>query len=325
MAAARRLTDRIDICNQFRRKKSSFATYLWVCTFLMFSNFTHDLSVCLRCQFRSGLQRRIKRTVDSPVAQGSRCLVSTSKTTARSERTTSGDEQVGRERWRRIPNSVPIQSKEAFGMSSHPKRGEILHLRQNIKSKFVFHFPKEEEVGNSDPVALNPGEIVEAVETRGKKVDSKEITETLRSLRLAWSQDITGHPTADDINALARLLCDGFTTKQLLSYLVDPQSLYPLPSSMELLQPQCTSLYKRSSWKLGTTPFPTLTKPESQFKSPRRKARKSSSQDKRTIAQKIVQERWHLKAQEELCLVGEVDILLPRALLTLLVEHSENT
>ncbi len=291
----------------------------------MFSNFTHDLSLCLRCQLRIVLQRRIKRTVVSPVAQGSRYLVSTSQTTARSERTTSRDEQVGREKWRRIPNSVPIQSQEAFGMSSHSKRGEILHLRQNIKRKFVSYFPKGEEVGHSDPVALDPGEIVEAVETRGKKVDSKEITETLRSMRLAWSQNITGHPTADEIDALARLLCDGFTTKQLLSYLVDPQSLVPLPSPMELLQSRCTSLYKRSSWKLGTTPFPTLAKPQSQLKSSQRKTRKSSSQDKRTIAQTIVQERWHLKAQEELCLVGEVDILLPRALLTLLVEHSENT
>lgn len=301
---------------------------IWVwaeSTFSMFSIFTHDLSVCLRCQLRIGLQRRIKRTAVSPVAQGSRYLVSTSKTTARSERTTSRDEQVGREKWRRIPNSVPIQSKEAFGMSSHPKRGEILHLRQNIKSKFVSHFPKEEDVGNSDPVALNPGEIVEAVESRGKKVDSKEITETLRSMRLAWSQNITGHPTADEIEALVRLLCDGFTAKQLLSYLVDPQSLDPLPGSMELLQPRCTSLYKRSSWKPGTTPFPALAKPESRLKSSQRKARKSSSPDKRTITQKIVQERWHLQAQEELCLVGEVDILLPRALLTLLVEHSENT
>lgn len=291
----------------------------------MFSNITHDLSVCLGCQLRFCHQRRIKCTVVSPVAQGSRYLVSTSKTTARSERTTSRDEQIGRQKWSRIPNSVPIQSEEAFGMSSHPKRGEILHLRQNIKRKFVSHFPKEEEVGNRDPVALNPGDIVEEVENRGKKVDSKEITETLRSIRLAWSQNITGHPTADEIAALARLLCDGFTTKQLLSYLVDAQSLDPLPSSMELLQPRCTSLYKRSSWKLGTTPFPTLAKPESQLKGSQSKARNSSSQDKRTIAQKIVQERWHLKAHEELCLVGEVDILLPGALLTLLVEHSENT
>lgn len=291
----------------------------------MFINFTHDLSVCLRCQLRISLQRRIKRTIVSPVVQGSRYLVSTSQTAARSERTSSRDEQVAREKWRRIPNSVPIQSREAFGMSSHSKRGEILHLRQNIKRKFVSHFPKGEEVGHSDSVTLDPEKIVEAVETRGKKVDSKEITETLGSMLQAWSQNINGHPTADEIDALARRLCDGFTTQQLLSYLVDPQSFVPLSSPMELLQSRWTSLYKRSPWKFGTTPFPTLAKPQSQPKSSQRKARKTFGQDKRTIAQKIVQERWHLRAQEELCLVGEVDILLPRALLTLLVEHSENT
>lgn len=312
------------ILSNGRRTVHSFG--VWTkSTVSMFINFKHDLSVCLRCQLRIVLQRRINRAVFSPVAQGSRYLVSTSQTGARSERTTSRDEQVRREKCRRIPNSVPIQSREAFGMSSHPKRGEILQLRQNIKRKFVSHFPKGEEVGHSDPVALDPEKIMDAVESQGKKVDSKEITETLGNIRLAWSQNITGHPTADEIDALARRLCDGFTTKQLLSYLVDPQSFVPLSSSMELLQSRWTSLYKRSPWKFGTTPFPTLAKSQSQPKSSQRKARNFLGQDKRTIAQKIVQERWHLRAQEELCSVGEVDILLPRALLTLLVEHSENT
>lgn len=289
----------------------------------MFSSFTHDLSVCHRCQYRISLQRRIKRAIVSPVAQGSRYLASTSQTTARSERTPSRDEHVGREKWRRIPKSVPIQSREAFGMSSHSKRGEILQLRQNIKRKFVPHFPMGEEVGHSDPVALDPGKIVEAIETRGKEVDSKEITETLGSIRLAWSQNISGYPTAEEIDDLTRRLYDGFTAKQLQSYFVDKKSFIPLSSQMELLESRWTPLYKRSSWKFGTTPFPTHAKAASQ--SQKRKARTNPTRDKRAIAQKIVQERWQLRAQEVMCLVGEVDILLPRAVLTLLVEHSKKT
>lgn len=291
----------------------------------MFSSITHDMSVCLRCQYRTLLQRHIKRTAVSRVAQGSRALTSMSQTTARSERTTPREDNAGREKWRRVPNSVPIQSQEAFGMSSHSKRGEILQLRQNIKRKFASHFPLGEEVGHSDPVSLDPGKIVEAIETRGKGVDSKEIIETLGSIRLAWSQNISGHPTADEIDALARRLYDGFTTKQLQSYYADKESFVPLSTQMELLESSWTLLYKRSSWGIGTTPFPNHGKPPSQSKRLQRKARTIPVRDKRAIAQKIVQERWHLKSQEEMCLVGEVDILLPEAVLTLLVEHSEQT
>lgn len=208
-------------------------------------------------------------------------------------------------------------------MSSHSKRGEILQLRQNIKPKFVPHFPMGEEVGHSDPVALDPGKIVEAIETRGKEVDSKEITETLGSIRLAWSENISGYPTAEEIDDLTRRLYDGFTAKQLQSYFVDKKSFIPLSSQMELLESRWTPLYKRSSWKFGTTLFPTHAKAASQSK--KRKARTNPTRDKRAIAQKIVQERWQLRAQEVMCLVGEVDILLPRAVLTLLVEHSKKT
>ena len=304
----------------------TWPSLMWIkSTVSMFSSFTHDLSVCLRCQYRIVIQRRIKRTVVSSVAQSSRYLASSSQTTARSERIDSRDERTGREKWRRIPNSVPIHSREAFGMSSHSKRGEILQLRQNVERKFVSHFPLAEEVGNSEPVALDPGKIVEAIETRGKIVDSKEITETLGSIRLAWSQNISGYPTAEEIDALTQRLCTGFTTKQLQSYFVNKESLVPLPSQMELLEPRRTPLYTRSSWKFGTTPFPTPAKPNSQSNSPQSKARTIPGRDKRAIAQRIVQKRWQLRAQEEMCSVGEVDILLPGAVLTLLVEHSEKT
>ena len=184
-----------------------------------------------------------------------------------------------------------------FGMSSHSKRGEILQLRQNLERKFVSHFPSAEEVGNSEPVALDPGKIVEAIETRGKTVDSKEITETLGSIRLAWSQNISGYPTAEEIDALTQRLCNGFTTKQLQSYFVNKESSVPLPSQMELLEPRWTPLYTRSSWKFGTTPFPTPANPNSQSNSPQSKARTIPGRDKRKIAQKIVQKRWQLRAR----------------------------
>lgn len=209
-------------------------------------------------------------------------------------------------------------------MSSHSKRGEVLQLKQNIKPKFVSHFPMREEVGHSDPIALDPGKIMDSIETRGKRVDPKEITETLGSIRLAWSQNISGYPTASEIDALARRLCDGFTTEQLRSYFVDPQSLVPISSQTELLESCWTPLYKRSSWKFGITPLSAHAKPHSQSKTSQTKTQKISGRDKRAIADKILQERWHLRAHEELCLVGEVDIRLPRAIVTLLLEHSEN-
>lgn len=215
-------------------------------------------------------------------------------------------------------------------MEALGKPGEVLLVQEDLRSKKTF-FPFQMVESIEDTSAPDASQIIDAIDAERGPTNGDQVAKNLANIRDTWFKSKFGSPTTAEYNALAKSLYDGFTVKQLLRYFGDVRNSSPLARHMELLNPHSTNLYTRSSWTAGSTPFPgdasarlTILKQEVSIQPQdveKLSARKSS--DKHALVDKILQERWHIRTQQEMSSPGELDIWMSQEHLDIMLNHSK--
>lgn len=295
----------------------------------------HNLSICLRCQYRLSVQRTQQKRPRLPLVHlVSRLLTSRAsiyqhilqpKDLALSdEHVTEGQSKD----W-----LFDKYHKAFLDINALGKRGEVLVMADDLtKEEKDDAFEKKEAVNSS--VAMDASQIIDKIDGETGMVGSERVAENLENIRLIWTQDQSKAPTVSEFEELAKSLYDGFTKRQLLHYFL---SLRDQDSQSELLGAFGTDLYKRSQWTPGSTHFPgdalkrlNDLKAEIQAKKGSNKVLKPFlkyrmiRENKHIIVDRILRQRWHLRTQEDLKTSGELDIWLSRDHLKVLLIHRKN-
>ena len=168
-----------------------------------------------------------------------------------------------------------------------------------------------------------------------EEVTSSESTPVFQNIddlrdNLRLASGIEGFPSLSQCQEVARQLYDGFTQFQLTGYLGRRDDNTDNADFLDVTRSFSTKLYTRSAWNYQTSEFPNPS-----FGSriwPNISPSKASliTQDihsgrpgqKQLSVEEIFRKSWHVIAEEERRLEGEVDIRIPQEDLDLLLNHS---
>ena len=216
---------------------------------------------------------------------------------------------------------------------------EILILRDwHMKTRAYEKSVQERElpVKESDfGVGLSPSDILDTLAAERGIIDSDGVCQNIQSLREAWLSKLGGTrtlPTDAQYNELAKALLDGFTTRQLETYLAFTKlSDRPQPESIQrqYFSAGCT-LYP---WVPGSTPFPAgalsrlnSTNPTTvEYHAgliPGAANENLHLTKKQALVGTILRRAWSLRTKEELQTVGELDMQIRSLHLDVLLNHS---
>lgn len=306
-----------------------------------------ELSICLRCQYRSAVRQRNRQRRPIPIPVLSvlpayRLITLGAQPQQQQQRVAQhevrnhGDEHVipSRKASRKLSRRVHIYPKDSVSIASLGKPGEVLLLQQTgtIEKKDSI-FQMEEATGNDpDPDNL---QMMHRIDDERGRIEPERVTQNLETLKATCLQGRSGKVTASRYKKLAKTMHDGFTRSQLCDYLANSSSTsIPVQQADHLSNPHFTNLYTRSSWRSGSTFFPGDS--SARLAALRKRLRGSSSQvqsiqnelinknaSKRLIVDHILRQRWGLVAKEELHSSGELDIEISKAYLNVILSHSK--
>ena len=212
----------------------------------------------------------------------------------------------------------------------HPAQIRILRdeKRQSRSDRVEALVLDQEQPTSADLIRT----VTEEEVTSGEPTQVFQNIDDLRnSLRLA--SGIEGFPTLPQCQEVARQLYDGFTHVQLTEYLGRRDDNTHNADYLDMTRSFSTKQYTRSAWNYQTSEFPNPS-----FGSriwPNVSPSKASlitqgiqsgrPSQKQLSVEEIFRKSWHVIAEEERRLEGEVDIRIPQEDLDLLLNHSERT
>lgn len=313
-----------------------------------------DMTICLRCQSHMATRRLLRR---HPLGR-TRDLVLPRFSTAGhyvaqdnvepdgpvAENTLEAPGEIEQKRHypsdRRRFRKLDLQIKDPIGVDALGKPAEVLLLRSELQQ--ALKRPEYTTFGTAS-IALGKSassassdELLDSIQSERGIVGADRARENIESVKQTWVSglhDRFGPPTASEVKELARRICDGFTTDQLLNYFHKAGTSGP----WEIDYDYFSDLYKRSAWTPGTTPFPgdassrlrslkllkNDTNPTAQGEvlANRSKGRPL----KQVVADKIIRQLWHIQNEQEKESVGELDLWIQQEHLDLVINHSKQS
>lgn len=307
-----------------------------------------DLSICLRCQYRIAARRRPKSgrrnrlsstTFTRPMVSAHRVLQSESQTKAfeeaHEESLSPAQDSNGVRPRPKVWNTYSTANLEMNAL------GEPAKIIMVPKGKKTYFFEPEnaENTFENQNTNMSPTGILESIQEKPSLVDSKEAYINIEKLRTSWlSQSQNGYsilPKPDYLQLLDSLK-DGFTLDQLVSY-YEAKMANLQESGFELAHPRSATLYTRSSWEPGCSPFPGKAAEHLRYLRHQRLEEVSDVDEKESIpkavgkfkpavptksgvATRIIQVLWNVQVPEE---VGELNMWIVPLYLGILLSDSK--
>ncbi|KAL8739103.1 MAG: hypothetical protein Q9181_000214 [Wetmoreana brouardii] len=239
-----------------------------------------------------------------------------------------------------------LYSRDALGITTLGRPAEVLRVQdrppRSAERKWWL-FQTRDSTQPSSPEPLTSSDILERVNSERGLVSAARANENIEALREEWLSGLKEKdqlPTEAECYDLGKRLHDGFTAKQLLSYL-NRETVSSPPDLMDLNEPFRSASITRSDWRVGTTFFPGDAGQRLQSAFPKsgytsdaaaktsfyseytlsQESRYSKVPLKYTAVNKIMRQYWHIKSREELQSVGQVDIQLPEVHSELIASH----
>ncbi len=248
------------------------------------------------------------------------------------------------ERSRLFFKRANLYSKKALGVTTLGKPAEVLRVQDAPRRVGRMWFLSQNE-DNTSPYSaetMSSADIFQRVASERGLISAESAKANIEAVKQEW---LTGRdepdrkPSESECCELRRRLHDGFTTNQLLAYFNGAK--LPLSAdSDDLSRPYRSPLMIRSEWRAGITPFPgdtfhrlqpLDTDPKGANSGSHEKAytrhmlfnegKHSRDPNKNIIVNKILRQCWNIAPKEELEIVGEVDVCMPKAHLELITSH----
>ena len=195
--------------------------------------------------------------------------------------------------------------------------------RNPLKNKGDFLFEMKETFGQIR--GMDHSQMVDTIDSGKEEIHPELVSKILEEIKASWLDITSKVPTASELEGLGSYLYDGFTIKQLRSYLESGNR--PI-DYLDLYLPYFSSQYKRSSWRAGKTTFPAhrsarqiALKAEFDALGKPHEAREGN---KHELVRKILVQQWRLISWEEMNSSGELDIWISRQQLDLVLNHSKD-
>lgn len=237
---------------------------------------------------------------------------------------------------RRAWKPVRLHSRHPIEVEALGETSEIFRMRQPWKAPTDRLNDKLEQT-DEDPYVMSPSRMLATMDGERGLVNEQRISTNIEDIKSSWFSNLqirSGVPTVSQYNDLVKSLQEGFTKDQLVHYFtVQSRDKPTQPSLMDLSRPFSTNLYTRSSWKIGSTQFPTNASSQlvalrdgqqQNFNAKQEKHTEPSKSFgvKRAIILKILGDLWKIQRCEELEMMGEMDIWMQKIHLRLILNHS---
>ncbi|KAL9599362.1 MAG: hypothetical protein Q9219_003895 [cf. Caloplaca sp. 3 TL-2023] len=244
--------------------------------------------------------------------------------------------------------SLVRYSSDALGITTLGKPAEVLRVQESpsrpVTSKWwLMQAEGEESLPSTEP--LTSMDIMERVISNRGFVNPAKARENIEELRQEWLSSLKEPhlpPRQSDCYELGVRMHEGFTIKQLLSY-INEFVISESTGLTDLNKSFTSALLTRSAWRAGITVFPgnaaqRLHSIAENMGNRRRvslqtvisesalvyESRHSKDPPKYHLINKIMRRCWNIKPREELESVGEVDIEIPETHLRLISDHERD-
>ena len=321
-----------------------------------------NVSVCLRCQYRLSTRRATRRTNTqrTTTPQQLRGFVPSRK--LKQEQSLLSEDVRHDEplvppvrkvdpdvyhRWEEIyvartglgvgGRQIYSGSKNGLGFNALGEPAEVLVLRDRGESagkdSGVIEIRPNRPDKNPAIKALSLSDMLDEINGERGLVDLDQVCKNIENVKTEWmakSKTRSNVHTATEYAMLSSQLLNGFTVRQLATYL-DRAGVNRPNDPLDLRNDFSSSLYTRSAWTPGTTPTqqtraPKLVEPGKKESSIeqftyRRPDRQLSH--KSTLVETILRHCWQIKVRQDEALEGELQIRLHAIHLTLIMNHSK--
>ena len=216
-----------------------------------------------------------------------------------------------------------------LGLDVLGKPAEVLILRDDQEDT---SYQSERLLPN--PNTTSSSELLDEINGERGIPDSDQVRQHLDNIKATWFSKIqreSGRLTAEECNEIVLEIYKGFTEKQLLDYVNHGDFDYAT-GPVEFEASFSTNLYTRSLWFNGVTPFPgdSLSRLRSEVLGNLWFYEEAGSDiprfsKKTSLINKVMRQCWHIRTQEEVESIGELDVLLQVEHIDLLLTHSMKT
>ena len=241
---------------------------------------------------------------------------------------------------RRFRWNPPTKSFQAarLGVDVLGKPAEILILRDEQRHKRETQSnstapPSSESLPNQ----ISSSELLQTIEAERGIINQAKVFANIENLRRSILKQTNefGLTVATKYRDFASKVHDGFTVTQLQNY-IDSEPPVSFSTNETFLDAASTTLYTRSPWVKGKTPFPEralsrLHPSGISNKKPEAVRRSNANNDlkrptkKNSLVEQILRQIWRIRVKAEEESIGELDARLQPGHLKLLLLHSAIT